>query len=292
MAESGHVEWPSSSNPIWRFNWRLADAPDEEGIVISQAYYRGHKVFWKASLPSLRVQYDGNRCGPYKDPLNYNNARTTSRCPGRKVCVYSYWFLGFGGVVVESYHTIGAYRLLNRWIFWNDGQIYPRLYSAGLQCPYDHRHHAYWRFDFDINGAGSDLVLEYNTYTADQGWGPGWHDKTREISRVKNSGSRRSWAIMDTDTWRGYHIIPGTHDGSADVFANRDLWVLRFHWSEDKHGRQGSAYDDELANYLTGEDVDSEDDVVWYCGHLEHEAEEGADEWHSVGPRLIPFRYY
>lgn len=288
MSESGHIIWPSQDEPLWRLNWRLADSPDEEGIVISSAFYRGRQVFYKASLPSLRVQYDGS-CGPYKDSLNYNNAHTTSRCPSARVCIYSYVSNGLRGLGIESYHRIGAYRLTHRWVFWEDGQVYPRLYSAGLQCNYNHRHHAYWRFDFDIGGAGSDLVLEYNSYTDNLGWGKGWHIKAKEIARIKNSASNRSWAVLDKSSGRGYHILPSVHDGLADTFSNRDLWILRYHSNEDKHGRQGSAYGDDLQAYLNGEDVDGQDIVVWYCGHLSHQAHGDGDEWHHVGPNLVPF---
>lgn len=291
MSASGHIVWPSSSEPLWRLDWRLADTPDQEGIVISNAHYRGRQVFYKASLPSLRVQYDGYCPGqPYKDPLNYNNAQVTSRCPAARVCIYSYVSNGLRGLGVESYHRIGAYRLTHRWVFWEDGQVYPRLYSAGLQCNYNHRHHAYWRFDFDIGGASSDLVLEYNTYTEDLGWGKGWHAKTVETTRVKNAASRRSWAVMDKLSGRGYHIMPGANDGTADTFSNRDLWVMLYRGDEDKHGRQGDAYNDGLQSYLNGENVDGKDVVVWYCGHLSHDAHGGGDEWHHTGPNLMPFR--
>ena len=288
MSESGNVVWPSATEPLWSFNWRLADSPDQEGIVITSATHRGRQVFFKASLPSLRVKYDGP-CGPYKDPLNYNNARTTAACPGNRVCMNSYVSNGLRGLQVQSYHTIGSYRLTHRWVFWEDGQVYPRLYSAGLQCNYDHRHHVYWRFDFDIGGAGNDLALEYNTYTADQGWGRGWHAKTAEITRVKNPASRRSWAVLDKQSGRGYLIYPGSNDGSADAFSSRDLWVLRYRGSEDKNGNQGSPSNDDLQPYVNGEPTDGQDIVLWYCAHLSHEAHSGGDEWHHAGPNLVPF---
>ncbi|HDR6956405.1 MULTISPECIES: hypothetical protein [Bacillus cereus group] len=288
MSESGHIEWPNAFMPLWRLNWTLADSPDAEGIVISNAYYLGKKVFYKASLPSLRVQYDGN-CGPYKDPLNSNNATPTSRCPKSKVCVYSYVSNGLRGLGIESYHRIGAYRLTHRWVFWENGHISPRLYSAGLQCNHNHRHHVYWRFDFDVDGPSNNLVLEYNTYTENLGWGRGWHTKSKEISRIKNPASRRSWAVMNKLSGRGYHIIPGPNDGYADTFSNRDIWITRYHSNEDKHGNQGNAYSDDLQPYLNGEDINGQDVVVWYCGHLAHEAHGGGDEWHYVGPNLIPF---
>jgi Cu2+-containing amine oxidase len=289
VSEHGSVVWPSESEPLWRFNWVLADSPDEEGIAISQVYYRGHQLLYKASLPSLRVQYDGP-CGPYKDPLNHNNAQPTMRCPDRRVCAYSYVSDGLRGLGLESYHRIGAYRLTHRWVFWEDGQLYPRLYSAGLQCDHDHRHHAYWRFDFDIGGAGDDLALEFNTYTEDTIWGRGWHQKSTEITRTKNPSSARAWAILDKRSGRGYHIIPGPNDGVADTFSHGDLWVMRYHPEEDKHGRQGNATSDDLHGYVDGESVDGQDVVIWYCGHLSHEAHGGGDEWHFAGPNLVPFR--
>jgi hypothetical protein len=283
MAVAGSIVWPGPGEPLWRFNWRLADSPDEEGVVISSALYRDRQVFYKASLPSLRVQYDGP-CGPYKDPLNYNNSQTTTRCPTARVCVYSYVSAGVRGLSVESYHRIGAYRLTHRWVFWEDGQVYPRLWSAGLQCNYNHRHHAYWRFDFDIEGSADDQLLEYNTYN-------GWQTLATETSTVKYPPSRRSWAVMNRASGRGYHIYPGPNDGQADTFSNRDLWALRYQASEDRSGRQGTAYDDGLAAYINGENINGQDLVVWYCGHLFHDASHGGDDWHSVGPDLVPFRW-
>ncbi|MFF4224324.1 hypothetical protein ACX9I7_09055 [Streptomyces sp. L500] len=287
MSESGRISWPAQQ-PVWTFDWRLADAPDEEGIVILGAAYRGHQVFAKASLPSLRVRYEGP-CGPYKDPLNYNNARPTSRCPGSRVCVYAYSSGGLRALSVESYHTISAYRLTHRWVFWENGVIMPRLFSAGIQCPFDHRHHVYWRLDFDIDGARRDLALEYNTYTGEEGWGAGWHPFRTETKRLKNPPSRRSWAVVDLDSHRGYHVLPGPNDGTADAFSASDLWLLRYRASEDRYGRQGTAADDGLNGYLNAESTDGQDLVVWYAAHLFHRVAQGGDDWHGVGPDLVPF---
>jgi hypothetical protein len=118
------------------------------------------------------------------------------------VKVYTVWSGGLSGVAAEAFHTIGAYKLTERWTFWVDGRIMPRLYSDGLQCNIDHRHHPYWRFDFDIEGAPNDTTFEYNTTTPDVGWGPGWHVKHSEITRVKNPATHRSWAVMDVNTMR------------------------------------------------------------------------------------------
>jgi Cu2+-containing amine oxidase len=287
MSEAGTVSWPAGQ-PVWTFGWQLADSPDQEGIVVRQVRYRNRLLLHKASLPSLRVQYDGP-CGPYQDPLNFNNAHPTTRCPNRRVCLWEYTSGGRRALVVESYHTIGAYRLTHRWVFWDHGWIQARLYSAGLQCNYDHRHHAYWRFDFDIEDAARDLLLEYNTNTPDTGFGVGWTPRTRETIRLKSPPSQRSWAVMDRGTARGYHLIPGADDGTADAFSTSDLWLLRYQGAEDRNGLQGSAAADGLGAYLNGEDVDGQDLVAWYAGHLMHRAAHGGDDWHACGPDLAPF---
>jgi Cu2+-containing amine oxidase len=287
MSVAGAVVWPSAADPIWRFDWRLADAPDQEGVVITNVRYRGTLMLYKGSLPSLRVHYDGP-CGPYKDPLTFNNAQATTRCPGSRVCTYTYTAGGKRALGVESYHRIGAYRLTHRWVFWEDGWLLARLYSAGLQCNFNHRHHAYWRFDFDIGDASNDLLLEHNTYTGNIGYGTGWSPMNTEATRLKNPPSQRRWAVMDTQTGRGFQLIPG-NDGTADAFSSSDLWLLRYHGTEDRHGQQGNAWGDALGPYVDGEAVNGTDLVVWYCGHLAHEAAHGGDDWHSTGPNLSPF---
>jgi len=286
MSEAGSISWPSPA--VWTFDWALADSPDQEGVVVRNAYFRGKKVLHKASLPSLRVQYVQS-CGPFKDPLNYNNAQPTSRCPNTRVCVYSYVSNGLRGLSVESYHRISAYRLTHRWVFWENGWISARMFSAGLYCNYDHRHHAYWRLDFDIEGSGDDLLLEYNNYTGNVGWGAGWSPMNNETSRLKYAPSGRKWAVLDKSTGRGYQLLPGADDGAADSFSYRDFYAMRYLSTEDVNGRQGSASSDGLDAYLNNEDINGQDLVAWYVGHLSHSAAHGGDDWHSVGPDLAPF---
>ena len=82
MSESGFVTWPSAGSPVWQLSYVLGDSSQPEGIAIHGARYKGRQVFYKASLPSLRVQYDapagGSACGPYKDPLHFANADVQS----------------------------------------------------------------------------------------------------------------------------------------------------------------------------------------------------------------------
>lgn len=313
MGSSGHIQWPSSSNPIWEFDWFLRGNPYGEGIAIEQAYYRGTKVFWKASTPMARVQYHGSNCGPYDDELNYQQAETTGRCPGKKVCTYSFTTGGVRGLAVEAFYRISAYRIVERWLFFEDGQIYPRIWSGGLFCDADHTHHAYWRFDFDIDGFRDEMVLEYNSTTGNNGWGRGWTKFSTEKKRRKRPSSHRSWAVVDRNTGKGYHIQPDPHSSSESPFAPHTLWAVRYHYNQTHHGKRNHASNSHLNQYVDGEDIDAEDALIWYCGHLDHRAHPhtsdpahhgaaerspgepnmgtGVDEWLHVGPRLVPFRY-
>lgn len=313
MGRSGHIEWPSSSDPIWEFDWHLRGSPYEEGIAIEHASYRGTKVFWKASTPMARVQYHGGNCGPYDDTMNYQQAERRGQCSNNKVCTYSFTTRGIRGLAVEAFYRISAYRIVERWLFYEDGHVYPRIWSGGLFCPHDHTHHAYWRFDFDIEGFTDDMVFEYNSTTGNNGWGHGWTLFSEEDHRVKRPSSYRSWAVMDRDTGKGYHILPGPHSTSEDPFEPRTLWALQYDSDELHHGKQKHSYTSDLDQYVDGEDIDTEDVVVWYCGHLDHAVHHsdgghdegsaaartpgvptvggGVDEWLHVGPHLVPFRY-
>ena len=94
---------------------------------------------------------------------------------------------------------------------------------------------------------------------------------------------------MDLNSQRGYHLLPGHDDGTADAFSTRDLWVLRYLGTEDRHGQQGSSTSDALDPYVNGEDVRGKDIVLWYCAHLHHHAADGGSDWHGAGPTLAPF---
>ena len=155
-----------------------------------------------------------------------------------------------------------------RWVFWEDGEVFARINGLTFDhCASDRRYHAYFRFDLDIDTAGNNLALEYNSTTGDLGWGRGWHGKATETSRVLNQDSNRSWLVLNKASRRGYHVVAPGSSGPADAFANRDVWVVRYHGQEDLHGNQGSAYADDLQNLVNGEDVDGKDVVIWYCHH-------------------------
>ena len=278
MSVSGVVNWPPEA-PVWRFTWEMIDG-NSEAITFRDVFFRGIRVLHKASLPMIRVQYD-SADGPYKDPLSIFNMQGP-------VKVYEH-VQGLRHIVVESFHRIGNYRLVNRWFFRSDGVILPQLHSAGLQHPANHRHHVYWRFDFDIDGAANNLALQHALTGTDWGYGPGWIPRTTEIAAIHIGDN--VWAVLKKGSGRGYTIRRGDFDGASDWFSRIDVAVTAFHGTEDLKGALGTAWDDRIATHVNNENVDGGDVVMWYVAHLGHTVQGGGDEWHVCGPLLVPFGF-
>ncbi|MGH9753790.1 MAG: hypothetical protein ACREA2_13505 [Blastocatellia bacterium] len=178
------------------------------------------------------------------------------------------------------------YRIYQVWYLSESGHIQPIVWSKGLHCDSDHDHHAYWRMDFDINGASSDQAFVRNDGAANEGWGPGWHKYTNELNTVKNSATNRVWFVRDNPSAHGIWILPGP-DGVTDGFSTKDVAPRLYRGSEDEpwpFGAWGHL------GYGNSEGIQEKDIVFWYVAHLHHEEEEGEDHWHWVGPTLIVHR--
>jgi len=74
----GSVNWNN-----WQFDWDVGT--DSSGIVLQNVRHNGKKILDKASFPVVRVQYDGDVCGPYADILTsgtYRAGRISAADPG------------------------------------------------------------------------------------------------------------------------------------------------------------------------------------------------------------------
>jgi hypothetical protein len=273
-AHSGHTTWGA-----WRFDWEVKDGA---GLAIRNVYYADELVLWKASLPVIRVRYDSS-CGPYADRITWESLLDVSNCGGAKVCQQSFTTPdGRNWLRIDVLAGIGAYRINHIWFFSNDGYINARLSSRGLHCNINHDHHPHWRFDFDVKGAAGDQTFVYDNNRPDQGWGPGWMKYTQELNDLKNPGTGRVWFVRDSASGHGVWVLPGP-DGTADGFGPEDTSIRLYHYPEDEPWKFGATG---RIGYLDGEDVQEKDDVFWYVAHMHHEAAEGPDVWHRVGPML------
>jgi hypothetical protein len=304
-------------NPVWTLSWIPPDASSGEGhgrsgLELRYVAYKGHTVFYQAHVPVLNVQYENPlypSCGPtYRDwqyqlsPFEANNVKSPGYAEPTVPPKTVYDHPGtqgpgkFSGVAVEKHAdrlilttqmAAGWYRYIMKWTFHHDGTIEPRYAFTAVQNPCitkAHHHHCYWRFDFDIDGPANDVVEEYNPTTKK------WFSLHTEVTCTRNNLPRK-WRVRDKVTNRGYEIIPGAEDGHADAFAVADLWSLRYHPNETNDGGVplgGSAAADKahISKFLTGENIDGQDVVVWYRAGHRH-----APPVHriQVGPTLRPF---
>src|SRR5262245_38391392 len=199
-------------------------------------------------------------------------------------------------LILTSQSRAGWYRYEMRWTFFLDGRIQPTFGFSAVEntcVNYTHRHHAYWRLDFDIDGPLDDIVTEGpDPDTPAPGGGrPGPKPPIlvlpTETQRLDNRPNV-TWAVTDAVTRRGYRIVPGEEtELPADTFSVADAWFLNYHPEElDDNGQTGPACAVKIGKFLNGESL-ANDVVVWYRTgvlHLGHDL----DDCHVVGPTLVP----
>jgi hypothetical protein len=285
------------------------------GVELRMVRYRGKLIFWRAHVPILNVLYD--------DGISYRDWQSQETLfiangsdpvgAGWRVCNQApatileagtdagnfqgvaFWYSN-GELRIVSELQAGWYRYISDWRLTDWGTIKPRFGFTGTRNPRTckrHTHHAYWRFDFDIEGAANDVVEQLGLFFPTK---PRWFSITQETKR-KRSLFARAWRVRDKATGRGYRIYPGLVDGTADAYGVSDLWFLRYRGSELDDGVSivsGSAAQTQIQidKYLNGESIDGSDVVVWYAGHFLHdEISPGPNVGHIVGPELRPFNW-
>jgi hypothetical protein len=279
QSQSANVSWGP-----WQFQWEVAN---DSGIGIRNLTFESRKVLHKGSLPVIRVKYDvvnGNTCGPYADRINWNNLVTNNNCNnGQKVCQRTFNFNGKEWLEISGRAFIGSYDIVQAWYFTRDGQVQPRLFSRGLQCQINHVHHAYWTLDFDMDGAANDEMFLHSPAISNTGYGPGWFRYGSEFDSRRDIREPPTWFARDAQTLFGVFIRPSSSDGQADSFSKINAGIRRYHGGENDAWAFGA--NGELG-YNNAESVLSQDNVLWYVGHLFHAKSEGPNQYHAVGPIL------
>ena len=204
----------------------------------------------------------------------------------------------FRGVSVEDYgdelvltaHTAAVwYRYRMKWHFYADGRIWPEFSFAAADAvctQVGHRHHAYWRFDFDLDGTPTNDTVRELTPAG------GARAFTTETSRVLGGTADGTyWSVVDDATGIGYEIHPGEADRRlpVDAYSKTDALVLRYKLDEIEDGRSivdgGCAF--QFEPFVDGESLDGADTVFWYRAGALHAAG-NPFECDVVGPMLIP----
>ncbi|HYX19219.1 MAG TPA: hypothetical protein VFA98_00025 [Thermoanaerobaculia bacterium] len=320
------LSWPAV-NPVWQITWLRAcesSGSNGSGLEIRDVSYNGHMVLKRAHVPMLNVQYvqTSCNCDCYRDwewQQDYflaNNIVTPHLLAEPTVPAQTVCDVGggqdvcqqgqpncFDGVAIESYVDrvvlttqieAGWYRYTMRWRFYLDGRIEPvfgfSAVNAGcISCT--HKHHAYWRFDFDIDGAVPNIVTEGPNPAA--GPSPGRPGPRPRIEVLETETMRLNdypgitWSVTDPAAKRGYRLVPGAETAlPADEFSEGDLWALLYHPNEidDGHGLGNCPVD--FSPWLNDEALNG-DVVLWYRSGWLHVGGDLAD-CDPVGPTLYP----
>jgi len=269
-AVEGSIDWKG-----WTLDYSTRNAT---GLELNNVHYKQRKILARASFPVMRVEYDNDVCGPYADIL-WDNTYVPieleppyASCSGRELCARTYTQAGSEYLELGINSRIGEYEIYQTYIFSPLGFFDSFAFSRGLQCASDHRHHAHWVFDFDIDGKANDQVLKNSGNL-----------QTSEFNDQKTATNY--WTIRDAETGLLVELIPGSEDGFPDDFSQWDLAVRK--WNEGETGLWRLGPRGEIGDhYNNSESIDRQDIVLWYITHLDHQALDGNTKWHSSGPRI------
>ncbi len=279
------------------------------GVELGSVHYKGRLVLWQAHVPILNVLYDdGTTYRDWQDEETPFQAKGSDPVgPGWRLCSeppatiieagtdagdfqgVALWYAD-GELRIVSELQAAWYRYVSDWRLGDDGTIKPRFGMAGTRNPRTckrHQHHVYWRLDFDIDNAGNDVVQQSRKFF------PGrsrWTTLVLEATRKRSPLT--SWRVLDRESNRGYRIVPGVADGTADDYGVSDLWFLRYRSDEVDDGvdivtAPASETQTHISKFVNGESIDGTDVVVWYAGHFVHdEKHPGVTQGHIIGPEL------
>lgn len=309
---TGHVRWPAS-DPIWEFDvvrpgaTGVGQTPNGTGVEIRDVYFRGTKVLERGNTPVINVEYDAGGCGCYRDWSDSQTNFVANGVVAGQTClamatagsVVSTCDTGTGGtpgsfsglafedygqeLVVTSHMSAGWYRYLMKWHFYDDGRIWPEYSFAAATATCTeraHRHHVYWRFDFDLEATpNNDLVTETRGGVTDV--------LRAEASRTWGAPAEQTyWSVLDGATGRGYDIVPSSADLllPVDSFSKVDALVLRYRATELTDSGGGCAIN---LNQMNNESIAEQDVVFWYRAGALHTGG-NPYECDIVGPSLNP----
>ncbi len=285
-----------------------SSAADGSSLEIRDAYRNGILVFERAHIPMLFAQYETGLC--YRDWKDFNVAFLKSdltlpkprpaittcdasvsdtqpvfNCPFTDVvkggsvgsaadCMTGVDIEMYGDrVVLTTNHSAAWYKYSSRFTFFADGRIQPRFgfsNSDGTNFNINHFHHAYWRINFDINGASNDTVLENSTLMVNEF--SSFRDPTGD------NGSETTWSIIDSVSGRGYRINPTPQDYLVDADASGtgnhpiDVMATRYRllngnlpeYSDTPGNNSLGNCSMNVGNLVNSESIDEADVVFWY----------------------------
>ena len=276
----GHVEWEG-----WSFDYEVSGRVD--GVSLSQVAWRGVPILARASMPAMTVFYDHppgtapeDTCGPYVDRLGPPVLTPVPWADDADVVLREFTQQGTRWLELGILDTLGDYVLYQSFYVGENGQLDAHTFAKGLQCEFDHLHYPFWRFDFDIAGAGDEIVRRLpdgSTEVLDT-----------EFDLGAAEAADHAWEVRDPDT--GHRVLVGFDDGTWNVpgeVVPEELYTTNRVYGRQHDEVESGPWRTPASTELPHNDGEAlEDPVLWYRGYLPHTAEEGPELWHSTGVRL------
>jgi hypothetical protein len=298
----GHREiyWPDV-HPVWSMcavRPSQSTGNDGSGLELYNVRYKGHVVFKRAHAPVLNVLYTSG-CGCFRDWSDSEHSfyiNTPATAPGwaetqkvQTACENRGMDIGsFNGVAAQNNDDgaleltaqmqAGWYRYVMRWFFYPDGKLVAWFGFGAVSnncVNFDHTHHNYWRFDFDVDGPDNDYIDVVQT--------PGANPSPVSTEMTTLRGPDH-WVVRDGTTGRGYKITPGASIAPG-TFGVSDVWLLRYKANEMDDPSGGCQT--QINGYLSGESLSGQDVVFWVRGGEFHEGGD-FDACHSVNVTMEP----
>ena len=328
------LSWPADE-PVWEMCWLRPShsaGPQGSGMELRDVHYRGISVLKTVHSPLLFAEYASSTC--YRDWKDSNSSfvaeagvrnqlgvpavfTATTSCDRSNQPSTSYGSCPFqlpgmtsancfqglaiedmgDHVVLTTHYDAAWYAYTSRAVFYLDGAFDLRFGFGNFSNTSNsttHWHHNYWRLDFDIDGP-DDNVLSINdvvqdvefTSLRDQAGGPG--------------GTERTWEVRNSQTGRGYRIIPTAEDYATPTNeSGRDFHMTDVIGTAYVAGEYGDLANnplgacamnhDNLANgqSLTGSNGTGTDVVLYYRSAVKDTAGVDAMICKSAGPMFVP----
>lgn len=322
-----HVTWPSV-NPVWDFCWTRPESSSTangSGLELTNVKYMGVLVLARAHLPILNVKYAPNTSTPfvcggsnfcYRDwlyqeqafecaPVTSPGFCTGTTTPATTVCQHPGTDMGaFSGVAVEilpdrlrltAQCQAGWYRYIPVWEFFADGRLRARFDASSTDnncVAYDHHHHSYFRFDFDVNSTEGNYVDEVLA-------GGGSQRVLVERNFIDTSPARSKWRVGNAGSPYVVEVTRNPEDGAAgdtlpvpNDFPMADGWVLAYDQNELSDYSNLFTCAANLNSFDNDQNVNGADVVMWVRASAFHvgEGSSQATDCSMVGPtiRVLP----
>lgn len=201
-------------------------------------------------------------------------------------------------LLIWAKFQVGNYQYVHQWEFRADGSIHVRVGLGGRLFHFSpptmgHMHNFYFRLDFDVDGSTNDVVQRFDHVNNNPG-SDQWTSITVEGRQTADPTRFTTWRVADktpkaNGLLRSWEIIPGS-DGAPDgTFSTGDLWVVRYK-SGAEDGVDVGCTDARLNNtYVSGENVDGQDVVVWHVLRHHHNPRSVGEETNVVPYEFLEF---